>query len=304
MPPHGPSHGPPHVLPPEGHKEKAKEVKEAKATKQKQEAKDPKPKIHQEKLHKSHKHRKAASDSDWDFFSESSDSSRPYGTRTPDTSSSGNSARRDRELHSGTDSRRSSRSHHDDYNERHDGVYRLHRRKPTVSPDRPRRSGRPRDDVEEIEIIPASNTRSHRPYLTRSRTSAYRPERFPEHLERPAFHSRHISYDDNRHMDFRGWTPPGRRASMYAPKRPLALDLYDSREEQERNERMEREAVRRDLLRERRQDERREAEAVARELEREAAEIRRRNRAMSRDMLYDERPGRYSRGYDNDRFDY
>ena len=115
-----------------------------------------------------------------------------------------------------------------------------------------------------------------------------------------------MSYDEDRPHDFRGLTPPGRRASIYGPKRSLALDLYDHREEQERAEKAE---IRQELLRE----ERRKEElrfSVARQLEREAEEMRRRDRVllgrdmMGRDMLYDERPGRWARGYDNDRFGY
>lgn len=297
MPSHTAHHG--------GHEQEPKEVKEAK---HKKEAKHVKPMIHQEKPPKSHKHRKAASESDWDIISESSESSRAYTDWTPDTSYSGNSARKDRDHHRGKDSRRSSHSHRDDYGkERHEEAYRVHRRKPTVSTDRPRRnSGRSRYDFEDIEVIPASNSRTHRPYLTRSRTSAHRSKRVPEYLERPAFHSRHMSYDDDRYHDYRGLTPPGRRASIYAPKRPLALDNFSGRVDH--HDRLERDEIRRELLREeRRKEEMR--EAVARELEiekeemrRRDEEMRRRDRAMSRDMLYDERPGRYSRGYDNDRF--
>ncbi|KAL8719259.1 MAG: hypothetical protein Q9225_003718 [Loekoesia sp. 1 TL-2023] len=291
----------PHPMPhhQEGHHEILGEVKEAKP---KKESKDSKPTIHQVKPHKSEKkHKRAPSDSDWDHLSESSDFSQAYTDRTPDTVYSSNSSRKDKTYHKTRDSRRSSRNHHDDYgNERHAEVYRIHRRKPTISPDRSRPSGRSRHEIEEIEVIPGSNLRSHRPYLARSHTSAHRPERFPEHFERPTFHSRHMSYEDDRHHSFRGLTPPGRRGAVYAPKRSLALDLYDAREEQER---IEREEIRRELLREeRRREELR--ESVARQMEREAEGMRRpfgRDRGLSNDGFYDERPGRYSRGYDNDR---
>lgn len=105
-----------------------------------------------------------------------------------------------------------------------------------------------------------------------------------------------MSYDDDAPREFRRVTPPGRRASMYAPKRSVALDLYDHREEQERAERDE---MRRDILREeRRQEELR--ESVKRQMDREAEDARRRERAM----MYDERPGRWARGYGDDRFRY
>ncbi|KAL8648114.1 MAG: hypothetical protein Q9226_006133, partial [Calogaya cf. arnoldii] len=250
---------PPHVAQPmphhQGHKEKPKEPKDAKPSKG---AKEMKPKIHQEKAYKPEKkHRKAHSESDWDYFSESSDSSRAYTDRTPDTSYSHGSSRKEHTRHGGKDSRRSSRSHHDDRsNDRHEKVYRVHRRKPVVSPDRSRQSSEPsRYEAVEIEVLPASTTRVHRPYLTRSRTSAHRPDRLVEHYERPAFQSRHMSYDDDRPQDFRGLTPPGRRASIYAPKRSMAVDLYDHREEQERIDRAEREEIRREILREERRKE-------------------------------------------------
>ncbi|KAI4194216.1 MAG: hypothetical protein LQ350_007900 [Teloschistes chrysophthalmus] len=302
--PHVPSPPPPHHAHAEKLEGNAKKPKEANS---KKEWKHPKPVVHQEKIHKTHRHRKAASESDWDIISESSDSSRAYTDRTPNTNSSGNSARKDRDHHRGTNSRRSSRSHHDEYangnNERHEEVYRVHRRKPTVSPDRPRRCSRPHYTVEEFDVIPASNTRAHRPYPIRSRTTAHRPERWPEPVERPAFHSRHMSYDDDRSYEHRGLTPPGRRGSVYAPKPPLALDTYEAREEQERWDRLDRIDRGRDLLREeRRREEIR--EALARELEREAEEARRRERTLGRDVFYDEpsRPRRFSRGYDHDRF--
>ncbi|KAL8770528.1 MAG: hypothetical protein Q9209_003784 [Squamulea sp. 1 TL-2023] len=335
MPPHMPQHGMPHfedpfvqpdhhqaqppppapfppfppdMSPPlphhEGHKEKHREAKGAKHDKG---GKDMKPKIHQEKSYKSEKkHRKAHSESDWDYLSESSDSSRAYTDRTPDTSYSNSSSRKDYKRHGEKDRRRSSHGYHrDDHgNERHEPIYRVHRRKPVISPDRSRHGGgRPRYEAEDIEVIPASATRAHRPYLTRSRTSAHRPERFVETLERPAFHSRHMSYDDvDRHhqpYDFnRNVTPPSRRGSIYASKRTLALDLYDHREEQERQERLEREEIRRDLIRENaRKEELR--ESVARQLERETEEARRRERMMGRETLWDERDrlGRWGRGY-------
>ncbi|KAI4256205.1 MAG: hypothetical protein L6R42_006352 [Xanthoria sp. 1 TBL-2021] len=302
------AHPPPAPFPPhvaqtmphhEGHKEKLKQAKDAKP----KGAKEMKPEIHQEKPYKSEtKHRKAHSESDWDYLSESSDSSRAYTDRTPDTSYSHGSSRKDYKRHERKDSRRSSHSHHDDHgSDRHEQTYRVHRRKPVVSPDRSRQSGRSRYEADEIEVIPASNMRIPRPYLTRSRTSAHRPDRLVDHFERPAFHSRHMSYDDDRPHDFRGLTPPGRRAPIYAPKRPMALDLYDHREEQERAERDE---MRRELMREeRRKEELR--ESVARQMEREAEDVRRRERmTMDRDMMYDERPGRWARNYDNDRYRY
>ncbi|KAI4243609.1 MAG: hypothetical protein L6R40_003433 [Gallowayella cf. fulva] len=294
---------PPHMLPNmpplEGHKGKPKEAKDAKHSKG---SKDMKPKIHQEKPSKLEKqHRKAHSESDWDYFSESSSSSKAYTDRSPDTVYSSNSSRKDSKRHGRKDSRRSSHGHHDDFGSgRQEPVYRVHRRKPIVSPDRSWENERARYRVEEIEVIPASNARMHRPYLARSRTSVQRPERLVEHSERPAFRSRHLSYDDDGHHDLRGLTPPGRRGPVYTPLRSLAVDLYDHREEQEL---MEREEVRQELLREgRRKEELR--ESVARQLEREAEERRRRDRAMSRDLLYDERPRRRSRGYDNDRYAY
>ncbi|KAL8803785.1 MAG: hypothetical protein Q9182_002995 [Xanthomendoza sp. 2 TL-2023] len=293
----------PHVSgdwqPHEGHKENPKEAKQAKHHKG---AMDMKPKIHQEESYRSEKkHRKAHSESDWDYFSESSSSSKAYTDRTPDTSYSNSSSRKDAKRPGGKDSRRSSHSHHDDHgSDRHEQVYRVHRRKPVVSSDRLRQSERPQYHVEDVEVIPASTTRKHRPYLARSRTSAHRPERLVEHLERPAFQSRHMSYDDDRHRDLRGLTPPGRRGSMHALPRPLAVDVYDHREEQDR---LEREEMRREILREERRKEELH-ESVARQLEREADERRRRDRAMSRDILYDERPGRWSRGFDTDRFPY
>ncbi|KAL9002457.1 MAG: hypothetical protein Q9188_004607 [Gyalolechia gomerana] len=321
MPPHMPYHN--------EHHEKCKEKpKEAKEMKHKQEWRDSKPMIHQGgKPRKPEKqHKREPSESDWDYLSESSDFSQAYTDRTPDTAYSSNSSRKDkRDDRRGKDSRRSSRSHHDDYsNDRHEDVYRVHRRKPTISPDRSRPSGRSRHGVEEVEVVPAShsrshrqypgrsqvevievipgsNSRSHRPYRTRSHTSAHRAERLPEHFDRPAFHSRHMSYDDDRQHVLGGLTPPGRRASVYAPKRPMAPDLYDAPEEREW---IEREEIRRELLREEcRKDELR--ESVARQLEREAEGMRRpisRDRGLSSDGFYDDRPGRYSRGYDNDRF--
>lgn len=319
---------PPHMVYHDEHHEKHKEKsKDAKETKHKKESKDSKPMIHQVKPSKSEKkHKRVPSESDWDCLSESSDFSQAYTDRTPDTTYSTNSSRKDkRDDLKRKDSRRSSHSHHDDYgNDRHGEVYRVHRRKPTISPDRSRPSGRSRHHVEEIEItpashsktqrpypgrpqpeeievIPGSNLRSHRPYLTRSHTTAHRSERLPEHFDRPAFHSRHMSYDDERHHGLRGLTPPGRRASVYVPKRPMALDLYDAREEQER---IEREEIRRELMREeRRKEELR--ESVARQMEREAEGMRRpvgRDRGFSNDGFLEDRPGRYSRGYDNDRF--
>lgn len=295
----------PQMQPHDGHKEKHKDAKEGKQKKNLKESKDSRPEIHQSKPYKSEKkYKKAPSETDRDFFSESSDSSsQAYTDRTPDTVYSSNSSRKDNKgYHKGKDSRRNSHSHRDD--DRNEQVYRVHRRKPTMSPDRSRPTGRSRHEVEEVEVIPATHMRNTRPYLIRSRTSAYRSDRLPEHLDRPAYHSRHMSYDDERSHGFRGPTPPGRRASMYAPKRTLALDLYDAREEQERQERVEREEIRRELLKEeRRKEELR--ESVARQLEREAEQMRRpigRNRGLSSDDLYDERPGRYSRGYDNDDF--
>ncbi|KAI4173855.1 MAG: hypothetical protein LQ346_008323 [Caloplaca aetnensis] len=328
-------------------REKHSELNEGK---QKKHSKDShsKPKIHQVNPHKpEEKHEKAPSESDWDYFSESSGSSQAYTDRTPDTGYSSNSSRKDKKpYHKGKDSRQSSRSHHDDYrkdrDDRNEPVYRVHRRKPTVSPDRSRPTGHSRHEVEEVEVIPAthirdtrpyftrSRTSAHRldllpeafdraafdevevipathirdtrPYLTRSRTSTHRPDRLLEHYDRPTFHSRHRSYEDD-HQRLRGPTPPGRRASVYAPKRTTALDLYDAREQQER---IERDDIRRELLREeRRREEVR--ESVARQLEREAEEMRRplrRDRGLSSDRLYDERPGRSSRGYDNERFMY
>ncbi|KAL9603064.1 MAG: hypothetical protein Q9219_001428 [cf. Caloplaca sp. 3 TL-2023] len=304
---------PPHVLHHNVHRERPKEThpNAAKEMKPKKETKEPKPMIHQVKPEKFEKqHKRTTSDSDWDYLSESSDFSQAYTDRTPDTAYSSNSSRKDKKAsHKNRDDRRGSHSRHRDHgNDKHEGVYRVHRRKPATSPDRSRPSGRSRYEVQEVEVIPATNSTSHRPYLTRSRTSAHRPERFPENLERPAIHSRHMSYDDDdRHHGFQGMTLPGRRTSVYAPKRPLAVDLYDAREEQER---IEREEIRRELLREeRRKEELR--ESVARQLEREAEERRRpmfRNRGMSNESFYDERPppydrpGRYSRGYDNERF--
>ncbi|KAL8661167.1 MAG: hypothetical protein Q9202_005824 [Teloschistes flavicans] len=308
------AHPPPQFMPPmashpplhHAHTEKLEgNAKPVKDVKHKKEEKHSKPVVHQEKIHNPHGHRKAASESDYDFVSESSDCSRAYTDRTPSTSYSGNSARKDSDRHRGKDSRRSSRSHHDEYangsNQRHEEVFRIHRRKPTVSPDPPRRSTRAYYTVEDFEVIPASTTRTQRPHLARSRTSAHRPEP----MDRPAVHTRHMSYDDDRHYNFRGLTPPGRRGSVYAPKRPLALDMYDAREEQEhldRLDRMDRGAGRRDLLREeRRREEIR--EAVTREMDREAEEMRRRERTLPRDTFYDEaRPRRFSRGYDHDRF--
>ncbi|KAL8870660.1 MAG: hypothetical protein Q9174_003342, partial [Haloplaca sp. 1 TL-2023] len=288
--PHHPHQGPPMGMP--------KEPKEASHRK---EPRHEKPMIHQDKPHKTPGHRKLPSESDWDFVTDSSDSSRGYGERTPETSRSGSSARKNKDYRGGKDSRRSSRSHRDDRDrDGHGNVYRMHRRKPTVSPERPRRnSGRPQYDAEDVEILPASNSRSHRPYLHRSRTSAHRVEHAPEYLDRPTFHSRHMSYDEDRRRDFRGLTPPGRRTSVLAPKRPLALDIFDARESQDR---LAREEIRRELIRE----QRREAElreSVARELDREE-EMRRRERMLGRDILSEERPGRYSRGYDNDRYLY
>ncbi|KAL8763214.1 MAG: hypothetical protein Q9184_000931 [Pyrenodesmia sp. 2 TL-2023] len=335
---------PPH----NGQREKHLDVKEGKQMKDSKGSKDSKPKIHQVMPQKPEKkHRKAPSDSDWDYLSESSGSSLAYTDRTPDTSYSSNSSRRDKKTyHKGKDSRRSSHSHHDEYRndrtERNEPVYRVHRRKPTLSPNRSGPTGHSRHDVEEVKVIPAMHmhdarpylTRSRtsaqrsdrlpehydraafeevdvipatymrdaRPYLTRSRTSAHRSDPLPEHFDRPTFHSRHMSYEDD-HQRFRGPTPPGRRASVYIPKRTMALDLYDTLEQQEL---IEKEDIKRELLREeRRKEELR--ESVARELEREAQEMRRpigRERGLSRDRLYDERPRRYSRGYDNERFMY
>ncbi|KAI4132656.1 MAG: hypothetical protein LQ338_000596 [Usnochroma carphineum] len=287
-------HMPPQMPPHDGHRERHKDARNGK---QKQESKESKP------YEFERKHKKAHSESDWDHLSESSETSQAYTDQTPDTIYSNNSSRKDKKGYH-KDSRRSSRSHHDDYDgDRHDAVYRVHRRKPTMSPERSRPSGRSRHEVEEVEMIPATHMRSTRPYLTRSRTSAHGSDR-PEYFNRPVSHSRHMSYDDERpRYSFLGLTPPGRRASVYAPKRTSALDLYDAHEEQER---LEREEVRREILKEeRRKDELR--ESVARQLERQAEGMRRpigRYRGMSSDALYDERPGRYSRGYDNDRFWY
>ncbi|KAL8951724.1 MAG: hypothetical protein Q9222_002337 [Ikaeria aurantiellina] len=300
LPPHFAAHMPADMPPHGSHAEKHKEPKQAI---HKVESQGQKPKIHQEKPRKPEsRHRKSHSEPDWDFLSESSEASQAYTDQTADTSYySNNSSRKDTRHHGGKDSRRSSRSHHDDRDhDKHGQVYRMHRRKPAVSPDRSQRSNRPRYEVEEIEVVPASNTRVHRPYLTRSRTSAHRPERFIERIERPVGQSRHMSYDDDRHHDFRGLTPPGRRSSVYAAKRPLALDLYDAREEQDRYEM----DVRRELLRETERRKYERGEAVARQLEREAEEIRRRDSTLGRDRLYDDRPGRYSRGYDNEYLHY
>ncbi|KAL8833332.1 MAG: hypothetical protein Q9170_004321 [Blastenia crenularia] len=292
----------------------AKESKEMKPKKDLKDSKDLKPTIHQVKLQNSEKkHGRESSESDWDYLSESSDFSQAYTDQTPDTAYSSNSSRKEKKsYHHGKDSRRSSRNRRDDYShERHDEVYRIHRRKPTMSPDRSRPSARSRHEVDEVEVIPGSNLKSHRPYLARSQTVNNRPERFPEALERPAFNSRHMSYDDDRHHSLHGLTSPGRRASVYAPKRSLALDLYDAREEQER---LEREEIRRELIRDerrkeeiRREERRKEElrESVARQLQRKAEERRPpigRERGLSNERYYDERPGRYSRGYDNDRF--
>ncbi|KAL8940012.1 MAG: hypothetical protein Q9216_003035 [Gyalolechia sp. 2 TL-2023] len=320
MPPHMPYHHEHH----EKHREKPQEAKQMK---QKKTSRDSKPMIHQVKPQKSEReHKRVPSESDWDYLSESSDFSQAYTDETPGTAYSSNSSRKDKRDHRrGKDSRRSSRSHHDDYgNDRHEEVYRVHRRKTAISPDRSRPSGRSRHEIEEIEVIPAShsrshrsypgrpqveeievvpgsNSRSHRPYLTRSHTSAHRSERLPEHFDRPAFHSRHMSSDDARHHVLGGLTPSGRRASVYVPKRPMALDLYDAREEQEK---IEREEIRRELLREeRRKEELR--ESVARQMERQTEGMRRpigRERGLSNDGFYEDRPGRYSRGYDNERF--
>ncbi|KAL8937788.1 MAG: hypothetical protein Q9211_003513 [Gyalolechia sp. 1 TL-2023] len=321
--PNMPTHMPYHNEHPEKHKQKPKEAREMKRN---QELRDSKPMIHQVKPQSSEKkHERVPSESDWDCLSETSDFSQAYTDRTPDTAYSSNSSRKDkRDDRRAKDSRRSSRSHHDDYgNDRHEEVYRVHRRKPTISPDRSRPSGRSRHEVEEseeipashprshrfypgrsqteeVEVIPSSNSRSRRPYLTRSHTSAHRPEPLPDRFDRPAFHSRHMSYDDDRYYGLQGQASSARRGSVYAHKRAMALDLHGAREEQER---IERDEIRRELLREeRRKDELR--ESVARQMERETEGMRRpigRDRGLSSDVFYEDRPGRYSRGYDNDR---
>ncbi|KAL8710050.1 MAG: hypothetical protein Q9220_005321 [cf. Caloplaca sp. 1 TL-2023] len=300
LPPHFAAHKPSHMPPHGGHPEKQKEPKH---TTHKAENKGHKPQVHQEKPRKPEsKHRKSHSEPEWDFLSESSEASQAYTDQTADTSYySNNSSRKDSKHHGGKDSRRSSRSHQDHHDhDKHEQVYRMHRRKPAASPDRSQRSNRPRYEVEEIEVVPASNTRVHRPYLPRSRTSAHRSERLVERIERPINHSRHMSYDDDRHYDFRGLTPPGRRSSVYAAKRPLALDLYDARDEQDRLEMN----VRRELVRENERRKPGRGEAIARQLEREAEEIRRHDNVLGRDRLYDDRPGHYSRGYDNEYLPY
>ncbi|KAI4119266.1 MAG: hypothetical protein LQ345_000788 [Seirophora villosa] len=296
--PHMHPQAPPH----DRNDERYRDAKGGKHKKDSKGWKAPKPEIHQSKPHKSErKHKRVPSEPDWDYFSESSDSSQAYTDLTPDTVPSTNSSRNDKKgYYKGKDSRRDSHSHHDDRDEQ---VYRVHRRKPTISPDRSRPSGRSRYEVEDVELIPATHLRNARPYLTRSRTSGQRQDRWPQQSDRSAFHTRHMSYDDERHHSPRGLTPPSRRGSVYAPKRATALDLYDAHEQQEG---FEREEIKRELLREKhRKDELR--ESVARQLEREAEEMRRplaRERLISSDALYDERPGRYSRGYDNDRFVY
>ncbi|KAI4144239.1 MAG: hypothetical protein LQ341_002687 [Variospora aurantia] len=281
----------PHMPPHDPSEERNKEPKDRKPKHGSKGSKYPKPEIHQFKPHKSEqKHERVPSESDWDYSSEYSDSSQADTDRTPDTSyDSSNSSRKDnKDYYKGKGGRRDSHNHHDG---RHEQVYRIHRRKPTVSPDRSLPSGRPRHEIEEIELVPATHMRNARPYLTRYRTAAHRPDRLTEQSDRPTFHTRHMSYDEGRHHSPRGLTPPGRRGSVHAPRRTTTLDLYDALEQQER---LEKEEIKRELLREkyRKEDLR---ESVARELKREAEEMRRplaRHRGISSDVLYDERPGR------------
>ena len=273
------------------------------------EPKDFKPKVHQDHKHDvDKKHKKSLSDSDSDSASEHSEFSRADTDRTPDTDYSSNSSHKGKKYHGSKDRSRNSHSHfeaHED--DRHEGVYRVHRRKPAWSPSPQVRGGRSRYGDEDVLMMPASDSHRHRPGLARSRTSAYRHERMAEHFDRPKAHSRHLIYDDEHYFDGPEMAPPVRRGSVYVPKRSTDLDLYDAREQQDR---LLREEVRREvMMEERRREDMRESMLRARQYEREADQMRRRDGPARRERFYDEpprrySPGRYPREYDNDRYVY
>ncbi|KAL9611954.1 MAG: hypothetical protein Q9167_003441 [Letrouitia subvulpina] len=255
------------------------------------------PKLHQGKPQKSHhKHGRSSSDTESDSASDISGFSRTDTARTPDTAYSSYSSNKGKKYHEGHKHHRSSRNPHDD-----EDVYRVHRRKPARSPDRSPRRDHGRYEIEEVAILPASSSRKNHPYLSRSRTIDY-------HHERPtSLHHRALSYDDERPQGLRGLAP-NRRSSVYAPSRILEVDLFDERAERARFEKDEmkreiiREEVEKDRQREEVQREVRKEIAAVKSLEKEADARRRHERGLAGERLYEDRPGRYSRGYDNDRF--
>lgn len=254
------------------------------------------PKLHQGKPEKPYqRHGRSHSESDSDTVSDKSGFTTDT-ARTPDTSYSNYSSHKGKKYHEGHKNHRSSRNPHDE-----EDVYRVHRRKPARSPDRSSRHDHGRYETEEVTILPASSSRTRHPYLSRSRTIDY-------HHERPlSLHHRAQSYDDERPQGLRRLAS-NRRSSVYAPSHILDVDLFDERAERDRlaRDEMKKEIIREEMEKERQREEvqrevRREMAAV-KSLEKEADAMRRRERGLAGERFYEQRPGRYSRGYDNDLF--
>lgn len=270
VPPHGgppvqpvqepffPQHGG-HGFPPEGfHTPRADKGEKDKKDKHHKDDKKDKVKIHQkkEKKHKSYSDTSSDTFSDADSFN-----SKTYTDRTPDTVYSGASGRsyhKDKK-HSSThkDGRRNSRSHD------HSPVRKVYRERRRKSPTGSSRKGSTRYEYEDYDVI--TSERHH------DRDRAYRNDRRSSQAyerERPSFHPRALSFNDDRHQR-PTYTQPRRLQSYAHP-----ADLHAEKEElkweieEKLREKMERERAERD----RRELNKLERERLQMELDRERQE--------------------------------
>lgn len=197
LPPHG--HGPP---PEAFHTQKAD--KRNKDKNDKHHKSDKKVKVHQkkEKKHKSY------SDSSSDTFSDAdSFNSKTYTDKTPDTVYSGGSGRSyhkdNKHSSSHGEGRRNSRSHD------HSPVRKIYRERRRKSPTGSSRKRSTRYEYDDYDVI--TSERHH------DRDRAYRNDRRSSQAyerERPSFHPRALSFDDDRHHR-PAYTQP-RRLQSYA----------------------------------------------------------------------------------------
>lgn len=233
-------------------------------------------KVHQRK----DKQSKSYSDSSSASFSD--DDSFTYTDRTPDTevssrSGSGSKYHKDKKYYSGhKDDRRDSRSHDRDRSPTRK-VYREHRRKsPTAYLSR---EGSTKYVYDDYEII----TERHQ-----DRDRAYKPTRRPsqyDKADRPSFHPRAQSFDDDRsHRPLYGTQRRlqsyGHPADIHAEKEELQYEIAQIKREKLRKE-LERESIKRDRL----EMKRLEREKLEYEMEREREVERQERERAERDRL-------------------
>lgn len=254
--PHHDGHG----YPPEAfHPPKAEKGHKDKKEKHHKDDKKDNVKVHQkkEKKHKSYSDSSSESFSDADSFN-----SKTYTDRTPDTVYSGGSGRSyhkdNKHSSSHKEGHRNSRSHD------HSPIRKVYRERRRKSPTGSSRKGSTRYEYEDYDII--TSERHHD--RDRAYRNDHRSSQAYEH-ERPSFHPRALSFNDDRHH--RPAYAQPRRLQSYAHP----TDLHAEKEElQWQIEEIKKEKLREKIERERAELKNLERERLGMEIERKRQEQR------------------------------